>query len=223
MTTVNPTTSRDQLLQSLNAAQSTTQSSAQSIQNQFLKLLVTQMRNQDPLNPMDNSQVTTQLAQISTVSGIDTLNTTVAGLSSSLLAAQSVQAGNLVGHGVLAPGNSLLLGQNGAIGGVSLAGPADQVTVKISGSGGQVVKTLSLGPQQAGVQTFQWDGSTDAGAQSGPGAYTFQISAIQGGKQVSADALGFGQVSSVTLGGNQLQLNTLELGPVALGQVKQIF
>jgi flagellar basal-body rod modification protein FlgD len=223
MTTVNPTTSRDQLLQSLNAAQTAQKGSADTVQDRFLKLLVTQMRNQDPLNPMDNAQVTTQLAQISTVSGIDKLNSTVAGLSSSLLAAQSVQAGSLVGHGVLAPGNSMLLGQNGTIGGVSLAGPADQVTVTIRGSGGQLVKTLSLGPQQAGVHTFQWNGTTDAGAQAAAGAYTFEINAIQAGKQVSADALGFGQVSSVSLGGDQLQLNTLELGPVALGQVKQIF
>lgn len=223
MTTVNPTTSRDQLLQSLSAAQTTQKGSADSIQDRFLKLLVTQIRNQDPLNPMDNAQVTTQLAQISTVSGIDKLNSTVAGLSSSLLAAQSVQAGSLVGHGVLAPGNALLLGPNGGIGGVSLAGPADQVTVTVRGTGGQIVKTMSLGPQQAGVHTFEWSGLTDAGAQAATGAYTFEINAIQAGKQVSADALGFGRVSSVTLGGDQLQLNTLELGPVALGQVKQIF
>jgi flagellar basal-body rod modification protein FlgD len=223
MTIVNPTTSRDQLLQSLTAAQSSQKGSADAIQDRFLKLLVTQMRNQDPLNPLDNAQVTTQLAQISTVSGIDKLNSTVAGLSSSLLAAQSVQAGNLVGHGVLAPGNALLLQPGGAIGGVSLAGPADQVTVNIRGSAGQLVKTLTLGPQQAGVHTFQWDGSTDTGTRSTDGLYTFEINAIQAGKQISADALGFGQVSSVTLGGDQLQLNTLGLGPVALGQVKQIF
>jgi flagellar basal-body rod modification protein FlgD len=223
MTTVNPATSTNQFLQSLTAAQSTQKGSADTIQDRFLKLLVTQMRNQDPLNPLDNAQVTTQLAQISTVSGIDKLNSTVAGLSSSLLAAQSVQAGNLVGHGVLAPGNALLLQQGGAVGGVSLAGPADQVTVTIHGSAGQLVKTMALGPQQAGVHTFQWDGLTDAGVQSPNGAYTFEINAIQAGKQVSADALGFGQVSSVTLGGDQLQLNTLGLGPVALGQVKQIF
>lgn len=223
MTIVNPTTSRDQLLQSLTAAQSSQKGSADAIQDRFLKLLVTQMRNQDPLNPLDNAQVTTQLAQISTVSGIDKLNSTVAGLSSSLLAAQSVQAGNLVGHGVLAPGNALLLQPGGAIGGVSLAGPADQVTVNIRGSAGQLVKTLTLGPQQAGVHTFQWDGLTDTGTQSTDGVYTFEINAIQAGKQISADALGFGQVSSVTLGGDQLQLNTLGLGPVALGQVKQIF
>jgi flagellar basal-body rod modification protein FlgD len=221
MTTVNPTTATDQLLSSVNQARTQT-STTESIQDRFLKLLITQMQNQDPLNPLDNAQVTSQLAQISTVSGIDKLNTTIASMTSSMMAAQSLQAGGLIGHAVLAPGNTVLLQQNRAVEGVQLSGPADQVAITIANAAGQTIKTLNLGAQDAGTRNFVWDGSTDAGGQAGEGSYTFAVSALRAGQKVSADALGYGLVQSVTLGGDQLQLNTYGLGPVPLGQVKQI-
>jgi flagellar basal-body rod modification protein FlgD len=225
MTNVSPTASQDQLLASLNQASSqasTQASSTGDLQNRFLKLLVTQMQNQDPLNPMDNAQVTSQLAQISTVSGIDTLNSTVAGMASSFLAAQSLQASALIGHTVLAPGNDLTLQNAAAAGGVLLDQPADAVTVTVVGADGRTVKTINLGPQQAGAKTFAWDGSTDAGGNAPDGAYAFKVSAVQGGKQINVQALGYGLVQSVTLGSGQVQLNTIGLGTVNLGDVKQI-
>jgi flagellar basal-body rod modification protein FlgD len=222
MATTNSVTATQQLIDSFNQA-GKTPSATDDIQDRFLKLLVTQMKNQDPLNPMDNAQVTTQLAQISTVSGVEKLNQTMASMSSAFLAAQSVQATGLIGHSVLASGNALLLQSGAAAGGVQLSQPADQVTITVRGSNGEALKTIVMGAQDAGVRTFGWDGSTDAGGRATDGAYTFEVNAVQGGKKVDAQALGLGLVQSVSLGGSELQLNTTGLGGVAVSQVKQIF
>ena len=197
---------------------------ASNLQDQFLKLLITQMQNQDPLNPLDNSQVTSQLAQISTVTGIDKLNATITGMNTSMVAAQSLQASALIGKGVVAPGNSLLLSDSQAVGGVQFQAPVDQAAITISNAAGQLIKTINLGAQQAGTQTFSWDGSTDAGGKAADGNYTFTVSALQNGQKVTtASTLGYGLVQSVTLGGDQLQLNTLGMGVVPMNKVQQIF
>ena len=220
MATTNPVTATQQLIDSFNQA-GKQPSVTENIQDRFLKLLVTQMKNQDPLNPMDNAQVTTQLAQISTVSGVEKLNQTMTSMSSALLAAQSVQATGLIGHSVLASGNGVLLQNGAAVGGVQLSQPADQVTIR--DSSGAALKTIVMGPQDSGLRTFAWDGSTDSGGRATDGAYTIQVNAVQSGKQVNADALGVGQVQSVSLGANELQLNTIGLGAIAFSQIKQIF
>jgi flagellar basal-body rod modification protein FlgD len=218
-----PVASAEQLINSFNQAgkQSAT-SATDGLQDRFLKLLVTQMQNQDPLNPMDNAQVTTQLAQISTVSGVDKLNQTLNTMSSSFLAAQSLQASGLIGRSVLAPGNDVMLQTGVGAGGIQLTQPADQVTVTIRGSAGETVKTIVMGAQATGLHTFRWDGSTDAGGRATDGAYTFEVAAVQGGKKIDAVALGVGAVQSVSLGGTEPQLNTLGLGAVAVSQIKQI-
>jgi len=182
------------------------------------------MQNQDPLNPLDNSQVTSQLAQISTVTGIDKLNATITGMNTAMVASQSLQASALIGKGVVAPGNALLLSNSQAVGGVQFQVPVDQAAITITNAAGQVVKTINLGAQQAGTQTFSWDGSTDAGAKAADGNYTFTVGALQNGQKVtSATTLGYGLVQSVTLGGDQLQLNTLGMGVVPMNKVQQIF
>ena len=91
------------------SAGTATQLTAAEQGDRFLKLLVTQMRNQDPLNPLDNAQVTTQMAQISTVTGVDKLNAGIEKLSQSLLSAQSLQSAGVIGHQVLAAGSTLSL------------------------------------------------------------------------------------------------------------------
>ena len=122
------------------------------IQDRFLKLLVTQMKNQDPLNPMDNAQVTSQLAQISTVNGIQQLNTTMQSLSSSFLSSQSMQSTSLIGHTVLTDGNSLNIADGvPAYAAIELAQAADSVKVNIVSPAGNIVRQLDLGPQPAGL------------------------------------------------------------------------
>ncbi len=185
------------------AASATTSTSAssagtsQSLQQTFLQLLVAQMNNQDPLNPVDNSQLTTQMAQISTVGGINTLNTTVAGLVAQLQQSATIQSAQLTGHSAMVAGSSLNLAANSgsgsstgvsAVGGYTLGGAASSVTVTITDSTGATVKTLQMGAQGTGMQDFTWDGKTNAGATAAAGTYTFSVQAAINGAPVTATA-----------------------------------
>lgn len=197
-------------------------SSVQAMQNQFLTLLVTQMQNQDPLNPMNNSQITTQLAQLSTVNGINSLNTSMNALSSSMLSNQVLQSAGLIGKHVLAPGSSMFLQNGTAAYGVDLPQAVDSMKVAITDSAGNTVKTINLGAQQAGTLALQWDGTTDAGGKAPSGTYQFSVSASQGGASVSATALSQDTVNSVSQNAQGALLNLANMGPVALSSVKQI-
>lgn len=191
-------------------------------QDRFLKLLVTQLKNQDPLNPMDNAQITSQMAQISTVSGIDKLNATLQSMAASFSADQSLQATAMIGHSVLVPGTQLQLQNGKAQGGVSLLQAADNVVVSIIDGSGQLVQKVNLGAQAAGVLAFQWDGVTHSGASAAPGNYTFSVQAVQGGNKIDAVALALGTVGGVNQGANGTTLKLNGMGQVALSDVKQV-
>lgn len=224
MSTTLPITSQQQqqLIDGFNnAGKKAAAGTADGIQDRFLKLLVTQMKNQDPLNPTDNAQITSQLAQISTVNGIDKLNTALTTMSTSFLAAQQLQASGMIGHLVLAAGTNIELQKGLGVGGIELTQPADDVTVNVM-SGGNVVKTIHMNAQEAGVHNFAWDGSTDAKGTAPDGKYTFQVTALQNGKKIDVQPLAAGLVQSVSLFNNDLQLNTHGLGSVPAGQIKQI-
>lgn len=221
MTTVTQT-STDSLLASLGVSSSKTKSASQSQQDRFLTLLVTQMRNQDPLNPMENAEVTTQIAQISTVNGIDKLNATLKAMETSFLAAQTLQAGSLVGRGILAEGDSLVLEQGKATAGFVLEAAATDVQIQIRNAGGVLVHSQVMDKAGAGTTIIEWDGKADDGTQLGDGVYTFEVSALQDGERAPADTLGFGRVQSVVLDAEGLLLDTRGLGVLALGQIKQI-
>lgn len=195
---------------------------AQETQDRFLKLLVTQIKNQDPLNPLDNAQVTAQMAQLSTVSGIEKLNATMQSLATSFMTSQTLQAAGLVGHGVMAAGSKVLLDGGSAIGGVELQQPVDKLLVTIKDAAGNALHSVDLGPQKTGLIPFQWDGATDSGGVAPDGAYSFEVSASQGGNKVTTTSLTFGQVGSVSLGTQGLSINVNGLGALALSDVKQI-
>src|SRR5687767_11090133 len=174
-------------------ATNTAKSAADDIQDRFLKLLVTQMKNQDPLNPLDNAQVTSQLAQISTVGGIDKLNNTISGLSASLLASQSLQSASIIGHDVYALGSTLNL--NGkATGGFDLKQDADRVFVQVTDGAGALVRTLQLPAAKAGMSAFEWDGKTDGGLTAPNGTYVFQLTAGRGTSTIPVEPLTAGRV-----------------------------
>jgi flagellar basal-body rod modification protein FlgD len=194
---------------------------ADETQDRFLKLLVTQMKNQDPLNPLDNAQVTTQLAQISTVGGIDKLNSTLAGLSSSMLAAQSMQASAIIGRDVYAAGSSLGLQDGKATGAFELKQDADRVFVTISDASGALIRTLDLGKANAGMSAFEWDGKTDAGTIARSGTYTFQVTAARGNGTISVDPMMAGRVDGVSLT-NGVRLNLQGGGDINMADVKRI-
>ena len=190
------------------------------LQDRFLKLLVTQMKNQDPLNPLDNAQVTSQLAQISTVGGIDKLNNTISGLSSSLLASQSLQSANIIGRDVYALGSTLSL--NGkATGGFDLKQDADRVFVQITDGAGVLVRTLQLPAAKAGMSAFEWDGKTDGGLTAPNGTYVFQLTAARGNVTIPVEPLMAGRVGGVSLG-NGVKLNLEGGGEIGMADLKRI-
>jgi flagellar basal-body rod modification protein FlgD len=201
----------------------TAKTGVQNTEDRFLKLLVTQMKNQDPLNPLDNAQVTSQMAQLSTVSGIEKLNTSLEAMSQSFMANQSLQAANMIGHSVLAPGNTLTLKDGTAIAGLDLQGAADKVEVTIRDKAGFVVQTVDLGSQKAGSLPFAWDGKDNGGNAVADGEYTFDVKATAGTDKVTVDKLALGQVTSVTLGTSGVKLDVAGMGSIEAAKVKQIF
>lgn len=195
--------------------------SADELQNSFLKLLVAQMNNQDPLNPMDNSQVTSQLAQISTVSGVTQLNTTLASMGTQMNAQQGLQAAALVGKGVLVPGGVIGVGSvvasDGTITksatpfGFELPNDADKVTVEIKDPTGKVVRTVDAGALDKGVQGLTWDAKDDAGNTVADGKYSLAVTATADGKSVMPKPLHYSKVHSVVsnaTGAPQLNVGT---------------
>ena len=226
MSTVATTNSASNVYSSINSANSGGSSAAtastEDTQDRFLRLLVTQLKNQDPLNPMDNAQMTSQLAQMSTVSGIDKLNTTLSSLVDSAGTSQSLQAATMIGKNVLVPGSQLSLSSGAAYAGVNLSGAADQVTLTISDSSGNVVQTETLGAQKAGVLDIAWDGKNNAGATVADGTYKFSVSATQGSNSVTVSPLQVGTVSALVRSGSSFLLDLGSLGTFNFTDVQQI-
>ena len=191
--------------------------------DRFLKLLVTQLKNQDPLNPMDNAQLTSQLAQLSTVDGINKMNDSMTELAAQFQATQALQGAGLIGHSVLGQGNTLSLGSAGAAGGVDLASAADQVQISIQNSDGTTVRTLNLGKKAAGLAQFAWDGKDTAGNSLAQGNYSFKVTATAAGKSVDATAYALDQVQSVSMTSSGLNADLANLGSLGLDKIKQVF
>jgi len=187
--------------------------------DRFLKLLVTQLQNQDPLNPLDNAQITSQMAQINTVSGIEKLNTTVEGLNGQFMQMQVLQGTALVGRDVTLPGNKLALENGTGTGGFELAGAADRVVVEVLAPSGRVLDTLNLGAQTPGRNGFSWSPAAATGAVEGE-KYTFRITATTGTVRVGAEPLMLDRVRAVSVEGDRLMLETQNAGRVAYSDVR---
>jgi flagellar basal-body rod modification protein FlgD len=184
--------------------------------DRFLKLLVAQMQNQDPLSPMDNAQVTSQMAQINTVSGIEKLNQTVQGLNGQFVQMQALQGATLVGRDVIVPGNQLSIADGTAQGGFDLAGPADAVKVEILGPSGQVIDTLNVGAQSSGLHGFDWP----AGSATEASGLRFRVTATSGATSVASTALMRDRIDAVATGGDSLTLELARSGAVPYASVK---
>jgi flagellar basal-body rod modification protein FlgD len=190
--------------------------------DRFLTLLVAQLRNQDPLNPLDNAQVTTQLAQLSTVTGINRINETLLALGEAQSAARTLQATHLLGREVAVDGNTMVLGAEApARAGFALAGAATSVTVQIKDAAGVVVRTMELGPHALGEQRFEWDGKNDAGAAAAPGKYTFTVTATgKDNASVAASGVTIASVTGVYADGTGPRLVLGDLGSVGIDDVR---
>jgi len=223
-TPVSNSTPTQALLDSINNSKSDTKSTAAEAEDRFMTLLVTQMKNQDPLNPLDNAQLTSQLAQLSTVTGIDKLNTTLESLISNVQTGQSYQASSMIGHNVLVSGNTISTSDEaGGYFGVDLPAGADKMTVTIKDGNGVTVRTLSLGEQDSGVTPFVWDGLNDVGEKAPAGTYKFEVSATTGTDTVTSTALSYAQVLSISNNSTGIKLNLSNLETVNTSDVKEIF
>jgi flagellar basal-body rod modification protein FlgD len=201
--------------------------------DKFMTLLVTQLKNQDPMNPLDNAQLTSQLAQLQTVTGVNKLNTTLESLKASYQSSEAMAATNLIGHGVLVDGNKVQLQAGKSILGVELDSAADSVQVIITDpKTGKDIQTMELGATAAGVMPLAWDGvldPTNVGADGKPvtladGNYTFRVVALRAGEPLTdARALSFDSVASVTTNSKDgVKLNLPSKGTVTMADIKQV-
>jgi flagellar basal-body rod modification protein FlgD len=194
-------------------------------QEQFLELMVAQLKNQDPTKPLQSGEFLGQLAQFGTVNGIQEMQSSLSDLSTSLRSNQALMASGLVGRTVLAPGNVAALTADAGLSGVlDMPASAGDVVLSISDASGQLVQRLSLGQQAAGQLTFNWDGKMANGMTAAPGLYKIDAQAISGNDKFAVNTSVLSRVDSVTLGDPKgMTLNLSGLGPVLLGDVKQIF
>lgn len=193
-------------------------------QDAFLKLLITQLKNQSPLNPQDNTAFVAQLAQFSSLQGIQNLNTTVSGLSSSLQSSQALQASALVGRTVEVETNKSYLGSNGVVRGTMLLeSSTPALKLNVYNSSNQLVMHKDLGSHEAGDIPFAWDGTATDGTKLPTGTYRFEVLASENGKPTTVKTNLGNNVNSVTVGANQTTtLNVDVVGPVPLSEVKNI-
>lgn len=201
--------------------------------NKFMTLLVTQLKNQDPMNPLDNAQLTSQLAQLSTVTGVNKLNTTLESLKASYQSSEALQATNLIGHGVLVEGDFVNLQSGKGIMGVNLASAADNVQLIVTDPRtGKDVQTIDMGARPAGTIPVAWDGVPDPSKLNADGTpvtlkdgkYLLRVVATHGADTLKdAKALSFDSVASVTTSvADGVKLNLPNKGVVSMADIRQI-
>ena len=191
----------------------------------FLQLLVTQLKNQNPLEPQDNGEFVAQLAQFSSLEGITSLNDTVTGLASNYNSSQALQASSLVGRSVIAPGDKAVVDTSKSMTGtVVIPDSVPAATLKITDKDGKAVRTIDLGSQSAGNASFIWDGKDDAGKTVESGTYSFAATTSIDDQAVALITYLPATVNSVTISqtGGELMLNLAGLGSVALSKVQTI-
>lgn len=193
-------------------------------QDVFLELMVTQMRNQNPLDPQENSEFVAQLAQFSSVEGIDKLNNTMNNFVGSFQSNQALQASSMVGRMVKVNTDVSYLPQNGIIAGtIDLPASTNDVKMTIADANGQLISEILMGPQEAGEIAFAWDGVDENGVQQPPGVYRFVVQANIDGEPQQLNTALSANVDSVTVGANgAISLNVAGVGAIAMSGVREI-
>ena len=198
---------------------STALKDATASQDRFLKLLVAQLNNQDPMNPMDNAQMTSQMAQINTVTGIQQLNETMKSMGSQFASMQALQSASLIGHGVLVEGNTLSIDAGKAKGAIELPANADSVKVEILSPAGQLLDTLNLGSMPPGRHTFEWDASGYTGSASPH----YKVVATQAGTSMPTTSFAQDTIVSVGTSGSAMSVQLKGRDAIAYEAIQAIF
>ncbi len=193
-------------------------------QEDFLRLMTTQLTNQNPMEPMENGDFLSQMAQFSTVAGIESLTDSFNTLSASLTQGQALQAAALVGRDVLVPSQTGHLEADGTLGGaVDLSAASSGVKIGVYDAGGQLVRTLDLGALGSGLQEFEWDGRLEDGSPAPEGVYEFRATAADSSGTQAIGTLVKSRVESVSIDQNGgLQLSVRGLGAIAFSDVRRI-
>jgi flagellar basal-body rod modification protein FlgD len=204
----------------------TTAAAAQSMdQGDFLTLMTAQLKNQDPFEPVDNTQMVAQMAQFSSLAGISEMNTTLKAISDRLNGTTTSDTMAWIGRTVMTEGSTAFPRSGGGIeGAVELGGDATDVSVTIQGKNGETLRTMSLGAQSKGTVGYDWDGTTDSGEPAGDGPFTVKVSARNAnGGSVTATNLVWAPVTSVALGADGAPILTLPgIGQVPITAVRKI-
>jgi len=190
-------------------------------QEDFLKLMTVQVQNQDPLKPMENTEFFSQIAQFSTVSGIEALQGSFSDLATQLTSSQSLQAASLIGRDVLVKSPVAALGDAGLSGAIDVP-QSGSVRLEIRDSAGSLVRSIDLGSQASGQLAFTWNGADAAGEAMPPGLYQISATVQGGGVSKAADTYALDRVDSVALGSNGLDVALAHLGEVAFSDVTRI-
>ncbi len=203
-------------------------------QEDFMKLMTTQLNHQDPFKPMENGDFLAQMAQFSAVTGLKDIKDEFKDLSAALQSSQALQASSMVGRRVLVPGNETELPEQGPLkGAVDLPASTSNLSIKITDARGELVKTLDLGSKTAGTVHFSWDGKMSVPGEDGEadserrapaGTYRITAEALVDGKPQAVNTLVVDAVESVSLGqpGQPMTLNLGHAGSTSMNNVKQI-
>ncbi len=211
-------------------AASTAKSSSSNTlgQDDFMKLLIAQLKNQSPLNPQDSSEFASQMAQFGTASGIQDLQASFKDLSTSLLSNQTLQASSLVGRSVSVPNTNTAVFDNsgqGVNGTLVMTQPASNVQLSIKDSGGSVIKTVSLGSAAAGNVDFHWDGTMANGQTAPAGNYQVTATGLVNNTTTALNVAVASKVTSITVGngGSGMMLNLANGGQTSFNNIVKLF
>jgi flagellar basal-body rod modification protein FlgD len=208
---------------SQSSASKSTQSNQQLGQNEFLKLMIAQLKNQDPMKPTDPNQFLSQLAQFSQVTGIQNMQTSMEDLATSLRSSQVLNGTSLVGHDVLAPATKQTIESGQTVSGaVEAPEGTSQLLVTVKDGSGALVRSFTTSAS-SGLNDFSWDGLDNAGNAVPAGQYSFEVNANVAGKAEALDPLLTSRVASVTIDSKNgsLTLNT-STGAVSITDVRRV-
>lgn len=207
------------------ATETTVTQKTQLDQSDFLKLLTTQLQNQDPLNPVENEAFVAQMAQFSSLSGITEMNTKLGSILDTLNNSQLSTATDLVGRYALVSSSTAVQDAAGSVyGTITVPEGSTDTTVVIKDSAGSVLRTISLGAVEAGDHEFMWDGQNDAGEAVTPGTVTIEATANVGGTREALSTSVYALVQSVSLptANSDMSIDLLGLGSVALSDIQKV-
>lgn len=193
-------------------------------QEDFLKLLVAQLKNQDPNNPADNGEFLGQIAQFSMVSGIDDLGVSFDGVASNLFASQSMQASQMVGKDVLVETNITVRGINESVdGAIEFSDNASSARLQVVGPEGSVIRTIELGDASVGMNGFSWDGLDNDGVEAPPGSYGIVAEGMMGGALQAVPVHIFNKVDSISVDrtNTSVKLNLSNSQQIGFSQIRE--